>query len=96
MADSTGKAQGLGIDNLSFSANVASPSPLNIQVSGTNIFLNWAGAAAQTYQLEYKNDLTAPSWTPLGGQVTGTSQTLALTNNFGGSPQGFYRLRLVN
>jgi hypothetical protein len=96
MADSTGKAQGLGIDNLSFSASIPLPVPLNLQTSGTNLFLNWPGVAGQTYQLEYKDDLTIPTWTPLGGAVTGTDGMLVLTNNFGTSAQRFFRLRLVN
>ena len=96
MTDNTGKAQGLGMDNLSFSASIPLSVPVNIQVSGTNIFLNWPGVAGQTYQLEYKNKLTDPAWTPLGSPVTGTGGTLTLTNNFGASPQRFFRLRLVN
>ena len=96
MTDSTGKAQGLGIDDLSFSASVPLSVPVNIQISGTNLFLNWSGAAGQTYQLEYKNNLTDPAWTPLGSPVTGTGGTLTLTNNFGASLQRFFHLRLVN
>jgi hypothetical protein len=96
MTDNTGKAQGLGIDNLSFSASIPLPVPLNIQTSGTNLFLNWPAIAGQTYQLEYKDDLTAPAWTPLGDPVTGTGGTLTLTNDFGVSAQRFFRLRLVN
>jgi hypothetical protein len=96
MTDSTGKAQGLGIDNLSFSASVPLPVPINIQTSGTNLFLNWPTVTGQSYQLEYKNNLTDPAWTSLGSPVTGTGGTLTLTNNFGDSPQRFFRLRLVN
>jgi hypothetical protein len=96
MTDSTGKAQGLGIDNLSFSASIPLPVPLNAQASGTNLFLNWPGVAGQTYQLEYKNNLTDPVWTPVGSPVTGTGGTLTLTNSSGGSPQRFFHLRLVN
>jgi len=96
MTDSTGKAQGLGIDNMSFSASVPLPVPLTVQAAGTNLFLNWPGVAGQTYQLEYKNNLTDPTWTPLGNPVTGTGGTLALTLNTGTSPQRFFRLRLVN
>ena len=96
MTDSTGKAQGLGIDNLSFSASIPLPVPMNIQISGTNLFLNWPGVAGQIYQLEYKTNLTDPAWTPLGSPVTGTGGALMLTNNFGGSLQRFYRLQLVN
>ena len=96
MTDSTGKAQGLGMDNLSFSASIPLPVPVNIQTSGTNLFLNWPAGAGQSYQLEYKDDLTAPTWTPLGSPVTGTGGTLTLTNNLGDSPQRYFRLRLVN
>jgi hypothetical protein len=96
MTDSTGKAQGLGIDNLSFSASVPLPVPLGFQISGTNLFLNWPAAAGQSYQLEYKDDLTAPTWTPLGSPVMGTGETLTLTNDFSPSTQRFFRLRLVN
>ena len=96
MTDSTGKAQGLAIDNLSFSASVPLPVPLTVQASGTNLFLNWPGAAGQTYQLEYKNNLTDPAWTPVGNPVTGTGGALTLTNNSGVSSQRFFHLRLVN
>jgi len=96
MTDSTGKAQGLGIDNLSFSASIPLSVPVNIQISGTNLFLNWSATAGQTYQLEYKDNLTDPAWTPLGDPVTGTGGTLTLTNNFGASTQRFFHLRLVN
>jgi hypothetical protein len=96
MTSSTGSAQGLGIDNLSFSASIPLPVPVNVQISGTNLFLNWPAAAGQTYQLEYKTNLTDPSWTPLGSSVTGAGGTLILTNNFGDSPQRFFRLQLVN
>src|ERR1035441_11130168 len=96
MTDSTGKAQGLGIDNLSFSASVPLPVPLNIQPSGTNLWLTWPGVAGQSYQLEYKNNLTDPAWTPLGSPVMGTGATLTLTNSFGAASQSYFRLRLVN
>jgi CotH kinase protein/Lamin Tail Domain len=98
MTDNTGKAQGLGIDNLSFSANVLPPEslPLNIQISGTNLLLTWPTTLGQSYQLEYKDDLTAPTWTPLGNWTNGTGDTLTITNDFGGSSQRFFRLQLMN
>jgi hypothetical protein len=96
MTDSIGKAQGLGIDNLNFSANVAPPVPLVIQVAGTNLVLSWPAAASQRYQLEFKDDLAAPAWTPVGNPVAGTSGSLTLTNEIGISPERFFRFRLVN
>jgi len=96
MIDATGKAQGLAIDNLSFSASVPLPVPLSVQLTGTNLFLSWPAVAGQTYQLEYSDDLTSPVWTPVGSPVTGAGAALTLTNNFGGSPQRYFRLQLVN
>jgi hypothetical protein len=98
MTASTGKAQGLAIDNLSFSASVLAPVPvpLTVQANGTNLLLNWPGAAGQTYQLEYKNNLSDPAWTPVGNPVTGTGGALTLTNSSGDSAQRFFHLRLVN
>jgi len=96
MTDSTGKAQGLAIDNLSFSAGVPLSVPLNVQASGNNLLLNWPGVAGQVYQLECKTNLTDAVWTPLGNSVTGTGGTLMLTNNVIGSSQRFFRLQLVN
>ena len=99
MTDDTGKAQGLGIDNLNFSANITPPStpiPLNIQISGTSLLLAWPTIEGQTYQLEYKTDLTDPTWTPLGNPMTGTGGTLTTTNNLGSASQLFFRLQVVN
>jgi hypothetical protein len=96
MADATGKAQGLAIDNLSFSVSVPQPVSLSAQTSGTNLLLNWPGVAGQTYQLEYKDNLTDPAWTPVGDPVSGTGGALTLTNSTGDSAQRFFHLRLVN
>jgi regulation of enolase protein 1 (concanavalin A-like superfamily) len=96
MTDSTGKAQGLGIDNLNFSASVPLSVPLTVQALGTNLFLNWPGVAGQIYQLECKTNLTDAIWTPLGNPVTGIGGTLMLTNNIIDSSQRFFRLQLVN
>ncbi len=96
MTDSTGKAQGLGVDNLSFSANVQPPpAPLAIQTAGANILLNWLASSNQSYQLEYKDNLAAPTWTPLGSPVMGNGQSLTLTNSVTNASR-FFRLRLVN
>jgi hypothetical protein len=96
MTDATGKAQGLGIDNLSFSASVPISVPLVIEPTGTNLLVAWPGMAGQTYQLEYTDDLASPAWTPLGNPVTGTGNPVYTTNSFGASTHRYFRLRLVN
>ncbi len=99
MTDSTGKAQGLGIDNVSFSAGTASATtlpPISIQVSGTDLIIATPTVPGAVYQLEYKTNLTDLLWLPSGDPVTGTGATLTLTNTPGPLPQSYYRLRQVN
>jgi hypothetical protein len=97
MTDTTSRGQGLAIDNFSFSANVPPPPvPLGVEVSGTNLVLNFPAALGQNYQLEYTDDLTSTNWLPVGTPVTGAGQNLSLTNGIGNGTHRFYRLRFVN
>jgi regulation of enolase protein 1 (concanavalin A-like superfamily) len=95
MADPTGKAQGLGIDNLSFSATtvqaVASQS-FGVQVSGGNAVLGWQAPAGPRYQVEFKNNLTDPAWTLLGSPIPGTGGLITVTNSLNPSSSCFFRL----
>lgn len=98
MTDSAGKAQGLAIDNLSFSASSSStpaPVPLNFVASATNLVISWTSVLGQTYQVEYKDDLKAGVWTPLGSPITGTGGTLTFTADFTQSTQRFYHFRVA-
>ncbi|MGH7969372.1 MAG: hypothetical protein ACREIC_11660, partial [Limisphaerales bacterium] len=99
MADDTGKAQGLAIDNLVFSASDqplgnAGPS-LSVQVSGSNFLLTWPTVSGQTYQIEYKDNLNASAWTPLGSPIIGTGDVLSSTNSLTFANQRFFRLNIV-
>jgi hypothetical protein len=97
MADPTGKAQGLAIDNLTFSATSgsATPVPVSFQTTATNLVLSWTAAVGQTYQLEYKTDLGVSAWTPLGTQIIGAGTVINLTNDFNQSSQRFFRLKII-
>jgi hypothetical protein len=97
MTDPTGKAQGLAIDDLSFSAagQASAPVPLGFETTTTNLVLSWTGIAGQTYQLEYKDDLAAATWTPLGTPLIGTGAVLSIANDLTQSSQRFYRLSLL-
>jgi hypothetical protein len=99
MADPTGKAQGLAIDNLTFSAakqEAINSLPLAIAVSAGQMILSWPASAGQDYQLEYKEELTDPAWTPmLDTPLPGTGLTLSLTNSLPAANQRFFRLSIV-
>jgi hypothetical protein len=98
MTDATGKAQGLAIDNLSFSATTQSalPSfPLVFQTTTTNMVLSWTSVSGATYQLQYKDDLGTATWTPLGAPMPGSGALLTITNDFTKSSQRFYRLEIL-
>ena len=63
MADPAGKAKGLAIDDLSFSAwaaPVLNPVPLTPHVAGTSLILSWTSFTCQSYQLQFKNSLDDP------------------------------------
>jgi hypothetical protein len=95
MASPTGKAQGLAIDNLTFSATsvpTLNQTSLTAQASGTNVILSWPGLPGQTYQVQYKTNLTDALWLPLTTLLPGTGASLSLTNTLGAASQRFYRL----
>jgi hypothetical protein len=98
MPDSTGKAQGLAIDDFRFAASdqpMLDVGPgLELQASGTNLLISWLSVPGQTYQIEYKDDLNASNWTPLGSPIIGNGALLTVTNGLGASAQRYYRLRL--
>jgi hypothetical protein len=58
--------------------------------------MTWGTTAGRTYRLEYKNDLADPNWIALGGPAFSVSTSLIFNDDFGASPQRFYRLVLLN
>ena len=97
MADPTGKAQGLGIDNLSFSAKdqpALTRVSLSIQPSGTNLTFSWPTFQGQMYQPEYNNDLGTTNWVAIGAPIAGTGSVVVLTNDLSAA-QRFFRLKLL-
>jgi hypothetical protein len=98
MASSTGKSQGLGIDNLTFSATesvVATPVPVTVQISGTNFILSWPSTNGLSYQIQYTTNLANPTWMPVSAPSSGTGASLTFTNAPGAASQGFYRLAIL-
>jgi hypothetical protein len=99
MSDSTGKSQGLAIDNMAFSASdqpMEQPgSALNAEILGPNLILSWPSVSGQSYEIEYKDDLGATNWISLGSPVIGTGAPILFTNIPPLASQRFYRLRAV-
>jgi hypothetical protein len=71
---------------------VALPQLNGVASNGNQFILNWATIAGQTYQLQYKDNLTAATWTLLGGFLAGTGSPIIITNDLGASPQRFFTL----
>ncbi|HVV72349.1 MAG TPA: hypothetical protein VHI52_12770, partial [Verrucomicrobiae bacterium] len=100
MADSSGKAQGLAIDHLSFSASeqpgTGETPTLTLQQTGGSLIMSWPTLPGRSYQVEYKDDLNEPNWTPLGGSLLGDGTAFSVTNNTSVPQQRFYRVRIGN
>lgn len=98
MADPAGKAQGLAIDNFSFSAwaaPVLTPVPVTPQVAGNSLILSWPSSAGQSYQVQFKDQLDDPVWQPLGAVLAGTGASLSATNTLSAPGQRFFRLSIM-
>ena len=77
------------------SPNAPPPLPpgfLNIVTSGTNVTLTLQSTPAFTYQIEFKDDLAFPAWTPLGIALTASTNLLTVTDSLLGTAQRFYRV----
>ncbi len=97
MTDPTGKAQGLAIDNLSFSATGAGSSTnlpaINIQgAAGGQLVISWPVSAAG-FQLYSATSLSAPIvWTPVTTQAVASNGSYVVTLPVSGGTAQFYRL----
>ena len=71
---------------------VAWPDLAGISVSGNQFTLTWPTIAGQNYQVEYKDNLDDPAWTPLEDPVAGTGNLLNASDDSNNTPHRFYRL----
>ncbi|MGV3774251.1 MAG: hypothetical protein ACO1QB_15220 [Verrucomicrobiales bacterium] len=58
--------------------------------------LEWTTTAGHRYQVEYKTDFGANSWTPLGTEIIGDGKVKRVTDVVGGNPHRFYRIKSAN
>ena len=57
--------------------------------------VSFLSVTGKTYRLEYRDDLTSGSWSPLADGIFGTGATLQISDPSGtGLSQRFYRLSL--
>lgn len=77
-----------------FSIFISPPPQFTGAVAQNNgqIQISFITLPGQNYQVQFKNSLTDPAWTTLGGIIPGTGLTLTVSDDFTGSPQRFYRL----
>ena len=73
---------------------VGAPRLGGFALTTNQLVFNWPTIFSQTYQLQYKDNLTATNWTPLGSPVTGNGNPISVTNNLSASPQRFFRLSI--
>ncbi len=74
--------------------SITAPQQLTgASANGNQFNLRWQTVAGQNYQIEYKDDLAAPDWTPLGGPISGTGGLTIVSNNPALSSQRFFRVR---
>ncbi|HTR40288.1 MAG TPA: polysaccharide lyase family 8 super-sandwich domain-containing protein [Pseudomonadales bacterium] len=66
---------------------------LNFSIINTNLVISFPTQSGFQYQVQFKNDLTAPEWMPLGDSLAGNSLTESVTNPV--SAQAcFYRVQI--
>jgi hypothetical protein len=91
-------AKSLSVTNsFQITVNVASNDFRIISITTTNgvATVTWTSVAGNYYRLQYKDSLTAATWTDVIPDVQATSQTASTTNVLGNTTQRFYRVMLV-
>ena len=75
--------------------SIPAPNFLSVaQASGTITF-NWNSVAGQTYQVEYRTDLTTGTWTSFGSPIVASNVIISATDNVGPDSQRFYHVKLL-
>jgi len=75
--------------------NTVAPVGSATLLGGGTVRLTFAVQAGSTCQVEYKNDLSAANWLPLGAPIVTTNNTLVVDDSMGGQSRRFYRLAVL-
>ncbi|MGO8836470.1 MAG: MBG domain-containing protein [Limisphaerales bacterium] len=76
---------------------VAAPqlSSASVNVNGDQQFIvSWPTITGQNYQLQYSDDLSTGTWTPMGTSFPGTGVAVAVTNYTAASSHRFFRVQV--
>jgi hypothetical protein len=60
------------------------------------VTLTWSAIPGRSYRIDFKDDLAAPAWTPLGSTVFALGFTATVTDTPAPFTHRFYRVRLVD
>jgi hypothetical protein len=72
---------------------VGVPQITNVKVSGNQFIFSFPTILHEGYQIEFKDDLSAPTWTNSGGLIDGTGNSVTVTNAIIGTKR-FYRVEV--
>jgi len=61
--------------------------------TGDDVTLSWLVETGKVYRIQFKDDLTAPTWNELSGDIAATNATASKTDTTtGNASQRFYRV----
>ena len=83
------------VRQLYFSAFSFPPIFNSVNRVGNAINLSWSAVTGQTYQVQYRTNLTQNNWSNVGSTVVATNATATLSDLPGSDRQRFYRVFLV-
>lgn len=76
----------------------SAPPPVlqSLAKAGNGVTLNWIAFPGQSYQVQYKTNLSQANWSNLGAPVTATNSAMSLSDPIlPGAGQRFYRIVLL-
>jgi hypothetical protein len=94
-----GHAFGLDVNNGLVALTYGTPSLTGFSIisavfkAGTGTTVTWQAFNGHSYQVQYKNSLTAPSWTPIGAPVVATGATASYLDSTATGAARFYRVQ---
>jgi hypothetical protein len=80
----------------SFNVYVVLPPQISVGLVGGQLSLTFPTISGKHYQVYFKDDLGAATWSTLGSAVQANSSTMTLNYNISAIPHRFYRVLVVD